>query len=277
MICFHPYFTGTKEASKSRLPGVGFVPCGRCAGCRVNRAEDWANRMVWESDNYEDSSFATLTYSDEFAPVDLCVDKRVLQLFLKRLRKAIAPRRFKYFACGEYGERHGRPHYHAVFLGLPCAVSDIVLEAWGFGHISLTPFVKGRARYVANYLLKEVDSSIDLAGRTPPFALMSKGMGLSFALANRERIQMGYDLHVNGSPVTTPRYFRKKLLVVKEDVSDYAVKVFENHSKRVNLVEPSFFGVIADVSNSIDRSREQAVANFLAREEASKRKDDNDL
>lgn len=43
-----------------------------------------------------------------------------VQCFLKRFRKYInkyyGPRKFKYFAVGEYGTRYGRPHYHLVIF-----------------------------------------------------------------------------------------------------------------------------------------------------------------
>ena len=55
--------------------------------------------------------FLTLTYSDEFLPDDECVHKEHLKKFLVDLKKIIPVR---YIACGEYGGKTGRAHYHAI-------------------------------------------------------------------------------------------------------------------------------------------------------------------
>lgn len=85
-----------------------FVPCGCCLGCRVAHAREWSLRLLHELGYWDSAVFLTLTYSDENCPLSL--SKRELQLFWKRLRKAIAPRKIKYFSCGEYGDLYGRPH-----------------------------------------------------------------------------------------------------------------------------------------------------------------------
>ena len=88
------------------------LPCGRCMGCRLERARQWAMRCVHESFLYEKNCFLTLTYADDHLPSDGSVNRRVLQLFLKRLRRAYPDAVIRYFGCGEYGEELGRPHYH---------------------------------------------------------------------------------------------------------------------------------------------------------------------
>lgn len=42
------------------------VPCGQCAGCRMDYARDWANRLFLELQNYDEHEcfFVTLTYND---------------------------------------------------------------------------------------------------------------------------------------------------------------------------------------------------------------------
>ena len=85
------------------------VPCGKCIICQENRRSEWATRMELESRTAKTTSFLTLTYSPEFRPDELKVDH--LQKFFKRLRKRISCR---YFACGEYGDLHQAPHYHAI-------------------------------------------------------------------------------------------------------------------------------------------------------------------
>ena len=90
------------------------VPCGTCIGCRLDRAREWAIRCYHESKCHVFNSFITLTYSDEKLPPRSELVKSDLQKFFKRLRdKGYV---FRYFACGEYGPLHGRPHYHLLLL-----------------------------------------------------------------------------------------------------------------------------------------------------------------
>lgn len=93
------------------------VPCGRCIGCRLEKSRKWAMRCVMEAQQHKDNCFLTLTYAPEFLPADGSLVKRDLQLFIKRLRKAFSGVKIRYFACGEYGEKFARPHYHLILFG----------------------------------------------------------------------------------------------------------------------------------------------------------------
>jgi len=91
------------------------IACGRCTGCRLERSRLWAARCMHESLEHEESYFVTFTYNDDSLPDSNSLRPRDLTLFFKRLRKA--GHHFRYFACGEYGDK-GRPHYHAIIFGL---------------------------------------------------------------------------------------------------------------------------------------------------------------
>jgi hypothetical protein len=91
------------------------VPCGQCTGCRLERSRQWAIRCFHEASLYENNCFITLTYSEQFLPADRSVSVREFQLFMKRLRKKYGPG-IRFFACGEYGEKFSRPHYHACLF-----------------------------------------------------------------------------------------------------------------------------------------------------------------
>jgi len=41
------------------------LPCGRCIGCRLERARQWSVRVMHEASLYEENCFVTLTYSEE--------------------------------------------------------------------------------------------------------------------------------------------------------------------------------------------------------------------
>nr|CAI9749757.1 replication initiation protein [Microvirus sp.] len=124
------------------------IPCGHCLGCRVQYSREWANRCLLEAQMHDSAYFVTLTYNDDHVPRSyyddpdtgeafqaLTLRKRDLQLFFKRLRKAVVVRDGKtdegsagirYFACGEYGSHTYRPHYHAIIFGLSLADLTVV-------------------------------------------------------------------------------------------------------------------------------------------------------
>lgn len=113
--------------------GVTEFDCGACPECLQKRSSQWALRAVYEAKCHAYNCMITLTY-DNFirdkngkilgeAPVnrDLHVNKRDIQLFIKRLRKwysSISDEKIKYIACAEYGTRTHRAHYHLILFGV---------------------------------------------------------------------------------------------------------------------------------------------------------------
>lgn len=87
------------------------LPCGQCIGCRLEHSRQWAIRCLHEASLHEHNCFLTLTFDDEHLPKSESLDVRDLQLFMKRLRKEYG-KGIRFYACGEYGEKYYRPHYH---------------------------------------------------------------------------------------------------------------------------------------------------------------------
>lgn len=157
-------------------------------------------------------SFVTLTYAD--MPVDRSVSPAELQLWLKRLRKRVSPRRIRYFGVGEYGDQSWRPHYHAAVFGLgpcetggmctlehSCAPCSDVRQTWGLGHVKVAPLTMASAQYVAGYVTKKMTDNRDvrLDGRFPEFARMSLRPGIGAgALDNVASELMRYGLDRRG-------------------------------------------------------------------------------
>lgn len=157
--------------------------------------------MMLEATQHPDSSFVTLTYSDEHLSVSKSttlptLDPTHLKNFLKRLRTAIAPHKLRFFASGEYGDETSRPHYHAILFNYPpcafgrtrqhksycCAHCDQIERSWGYGNICLGGFSQESASYVAGYVIKKLTSKGDprLNGRHPEFSRMSRKPGIGF-------------------------------------------------------------------------------------------------
>jgi len=108
--CYHPVSAWQTEDGlvvfheRGRIRRPLTLSCGRCIGCRLNRAQMWSIRCVHEAQMHENSIFVTLTYSDEFLPGPSLVYLD-FQLFMKRLRKQ-QERPVRFFMCGEYGEEN---------------------------------------------------------------------------------------------------------------------------------------------------------------------------
>lgn len=145
------------------------VPCGKCAECLLERARDWSIRCTHEASIHAQNAFITLTYADEHLPADGKVNHAHFQDFMYKLRKAYGEG-IGFFMCGEYGEKTGRPHYHACLFGVDFEDKTFVRQnnlgdkiwnsekltaLWGRGHTELGSVTQQSAGYVARYVLKK--------------------------------------------------------------------------------------------------------------------------
>lgn len=183
--------------------------CGQCLPCRINRRRIWAHRIVLEAGLYEDNCFLGLTLNDDHlvnaqGEADLMsasLVPRDTQLWLKRLRKKLAPVKFRYFLVGEYGDVKKRPHYHVALFGVAtcargrtkrrpgktrpvweecCDQCRLFGQSWGKGDIDAGTVEPHSAQYIAGYTTKKLTSKDDprLEGRHPEFARQSNRPGI---------------------------------------------------------------------------------------------------
>lgn len=163
------------------------IPCGNCLGCRLDHANMWATRIYMESKLWKKCCFITLTYNNKNLPINKnglpTLVKKDLQDFMKRLRyhhkgneEWIHPltgeyeNPIRYFACGEYGPKGGRPHYHiAIFNWEPRDLvlykqnkhgdgifkSKNLMEIWGKGFVTVEELNFNTAAYIARYVQKK--------------------------------------------------------------------------------------------------------------------------
>lgn len=121
MPCYHPLSAWHSASGVSFRPIIDScpikLPCGRCIGCRLERSRQWAVRLVHEKRFHEDSAFITLTYDEDHLPEGGSLDVKHFQDFMKRLRRRLGYTKLRFFHAGEYGEKKGRPHYHAIIFG----------------------------------------------------------------------------------------------------------------------------------------------------------------
>ena len=158
------------------------VPCGRCIGCRLEKARDWAVRCVHESQMHSENSYITLTYDEEHVPQEVGYDD--YQLFMKRLRKEIAPIKIRFYMCAEYGEESQRPHYHALIFGYgfpdkypwinrsgyQTYRSNLLERVWTKGSSEIGTVTPNSAEYVARYSLKKQQHTENTRTKAPKLA-----------------------------------------------------------------------------------------------------------
>ncbi len=141
------------------------VGCGQCLNCRIDKQRVWTCRILLESKFYAETSFITLTYSDETIPkivdsdgnVSFTLSKIDLDVFIAKLRVNYRHMdgRFRFFAAAEYGMDENRPHYHLVIFGMGCQFEELVTATWGKGFVTMSEIIPQRAAYVAQYTLKK--------------------------------------------------------------------------------------------------------------------------
>lgn len=177
MACFKP-LTGYRVPSgqiEFHDKGKGEpieIPCGQCIGCRLQRSSEWAMRCVHEASLHTDNCFITLTYSPEHLPPDGSLRKGDFQYFMRKLRKAIRPKKVRFYHCGEYGDNTNRPHYHAILFGYnfddwvylfdspsgsPVYTSPTLEKIWQKGFVTIGEVTYESAAYVARYCMKKIN------------------------------------------------------------------------------------------------------------------------
>lgn len=194
------------------------VPCGHCIACRLNKKKQWATRLLMESCMWSDATFLTLTYSDANIPDDFGLHKSHLQNFFKRLRYDIEKegRNIKYFATGEYGDKFGRPHYHAIVFGLsPWDDRFYFDRCWQLGNLHTGTVRPASINYVSKYLIKKIDGVLEkvkYGDRLPPFQVQSTMLGLSFIKKYYlDLADVGY-FKFNDKSYPFDRYVKDKIL-----------------------------------------------------------------
>lgn len=192
-----------------------------------------------EAKMYEENAFVTLTYNDENLPKDGSLNMKHFQDFMKRLRQRLK-KPIRYFHCGEYGEKTGRPHYHACLFGVDFPdrklwrstggkklfTSAKLEDVWSFGYCVIGQVTFDSANYVAGYVTKKLG---DKATRVifnkeenkyypvkSEYGTMSRnpGLGKSFLDTYKEDIYSRHYIIVNGKKVKPPLYYDR---IIKEE------------------------------------------------------------
>lgn len=239
-VCYHRKLAWLTSKGLSFKPVAGAsrvtVPCGNCLACRANNASQWATRVMHESEYCETACFVTLTYSPENVPRDYALKKSDLQKFIKRLRITLEREKLgrirAFLACGEYGKKRGRPHYHILILGWsptdleyfgksysgqPLYTSKFLEKIWRLGFCPVGTLTGRSAAYVARYSKKLLDNAgrrekpfVESSRRIPLVGVDGSGaIGAQWLVDNHSVLRLGFLHHPEKADVKVriPDYY----------------------------------------------------------------------
>lgn len=264
------------------------IPCGHCIGCRLQYSRDWANRILLELKEHSDNYFITLTYNDDYLPRSVgtipdtgeVVESATLvkehwQKFMKRLRRAYADKypeaeRLRFFACGEYGDKSFRPHYHAIIFGLKLNdlkwykrsgdfdlyTSEWLSDIWTdpdkkkddktrfYGFVVVGKACWETAAYCARYVTKKLNGKeadkYEMLGIIPEFALMSRKPGIAANYMDQHYGDFLDDKFIyvstpdGGKKFMPPKYFKRKFDAFFEDQDGVSYSWWKYHNEQAS-------------------------------------------
>lgn len=228
MACYSPW-ESTDAGGGSRL-----FACGRCHGCKLEYARQWAVRCMHEASLHDLNCFITLTYRDFVWSLVY----RDFQLFIKRLRSKFKSVRFGFYMSGEYSEINSRAHFHACLFGLdfPDRVylrttpagsklyrSAILESVWTHGFSSVGEMNFASAAYCARYCMDKLcdgspetgileildPDSGEVYKRVKEFSRMSlrPAVGKNWFAKFRSDVYPSGKVVVNGVEARAPKYY----------------------------------------------------------------------
>lgn len=229
------------------------IPCGHCVGCSTDISKSWMNRMVLEKEVSSTSYFLTITYDEEHLPSDHMLKKNHLDKFIKDIRNYFKNNydydNIRYYACGEYGSKTARPHYHMIVYNLPltsleyeilglgkgvkCLFKtvgmsvdneplyqfDFLNNIWKKGFVVVGKVTSKSCGYVARYVNKKRMKKLpnwllEKQGIVPEFNCMSRmpGIGEEYYHQNYLKIlDNNLNFYIDGQLMSVGRYFEKFL------------------------------------------------------------------
>lgn len=312
-----------------RMYPVKALPCGKCIGCRLDYSKEWAIRCTLEMQDHspDECYFVTLTYDDDHVPYSVArtdtiehehsygfpsdspvwyetvdrpsnqtLDDRHLQLFIKSLRRNQEYHygsTLRFFACGEYGGKTYRPHYHLIIFGLKLSPpsagcwqkhnrgyilweSDELEKIWKKGHVIVGRCTYETCGYVARYMLKKQKGNCGDEYRTlnilPPFSRMSRmpGIGSKYYDAHKEEILLSDEIYLvtekRGIKSKPPRFFDKQLSEEYPDIFEEVKDIRSDLSLRSMMAKEERSGLpISIILQNEERSRSSKTKILLER------------
>jgi hypothetical protein len=229
---------------------------------------------------HQENSFITLTFDDEslIKRKTNSLKVRDFQLFMKRLRKKYN-KQIRFFHCGEYGEKNGRPHYHALLFGhnfddrklfkskgqTQLFTSDSLSDLWRYGFSTIGNVTFESASYTARYVMKKHKGPLPSPkgeGISDEYCTMSRNPGLGYSWFQKYKSDVyphDYVVIRGGYKSRPPRYYdsllsEKELESLKERRKEHAeptYDVLDDRWYRLKTVEQVKLKNLRELINSL--------------------------
>lgn len=158
---------------------------------------------------------------------------------MKRLRKHFYGNQksaVRYFHCGEYGDKLGRPHHHACLFnfdfpdkelwsvrdGVRLFRSKILEELWPYGNSTIGEVTFESAAYVARYVVKKITGDPAAAhynGRLPEYCTQSRrpGLGAGWFKKYHDDVFPKDFIVIRGKKSKVPKYYNRNYELTNPD------------------------------------------------------------
>lgn len=271
------------------------VPCGKCIGCRIDYSRQWATRCMLEAQKYNNNAFITLTYDQDHIKYNKKIDEETgeiskietlvpedLTKFIKDLRRYYKyhynHEGIRFYACGEYGSKTERPHYHIICFNLPIEdkkiffkningnnvyLSESIQKIWGKGIISIGEVTWESAAYTARYVMKKMkgpgsEEYYKEKGVIPEFVRMSRSPGIAWDYYNdnKEKIYKNDEIILTNkkgkAKVVKPSKYYDRLFdldnpeamkAIKEKRKEIAQNAMELQLEKTNLNKKEYLAL----------------------------------
>ena len=219
-------------------------------------------RCEHERKQHSENCFITLTYDPEQIPKGHTLRKIDLQRFINTLRKHLwrtYKKKVRFYACGEYGTKSYRPHYHILLFGWEPPAGDRKLlqksgsdnptynsatlnRLWDRGNVVCGSLSLHSAVYVASYISKNhgrkwefdiICGDGELIRREKEFSLMSRrpGIGSGYVSKYANELIAHDNVILEGREVPLPRYYDEQLVKQQHQTEKELLKTKDKRHK----------------------------------------------
>lgn len=257
--------------------------CGHCLNCKVARTKEWSLRLAMEATQYQpgEISFVTLTFSEsnvwsinqETGELVKTLWVKDVQNYMKRVRTNLKRTfgftgKVRYYACGEYGPKTHRPHYHLLVFGIPTIFQSVLDDSWSYGFTCIKPFFPETCIYVAGYIQKKLYGEVGsfvYEDIEPPFSCCSHHLGEDwfFKPSNYDNIVHNGFVMFQGYKHAIPKAFRRKMVALGDLTKMDAYDLYLQQKDEVVKLGDACRAQGISLSHYFKCFRESSVARHL--------------
>lgn len=237
--------------------------------------------MTHECQMHRENSFITLTYSPKHLPENQTLVLKHIQDFIKRLRRRTG-KNIRYYHCGEYGSKQGRPHYHLVLFGhdfsdkyefmrrgtYPVHRSPLLESLWPFGFSEIGTVTWESISYVARYVTKKMDDATrsDVNSgeiRLPEYSTMSRRPAIGRAWFEKWWLDVYPSdfIVINGKKMSPPKYY--DILLEKHAPDMWAhvrnIRIAKRDRENQTPARMAIRKQVHDARNALSNARHESI------------------